>query len=99
MAVNKRKNINKKDISFHISKKVGLPISYAEKILDDTISIFSDILRNNHKLKITNFGTFIKLAKNQRLGRNPKNKKEYLIKPRNVVSFKPSKNLKEKINK
>ena len=48
--------------------------------------------------KISNFGTFILRHKKSRIGRNPKTKKEAIISERNVILFKPSKFLKNKIN-
>ena len=50
------------------------------------------------KVKISNFGTFILRHKKPRIGRNPKTKKETIISERNVILFKPSKFLKNKIN-
>ena len=57
----------------------------------------SEIIKSN-KVKITSLGTFSVLHKKERIGRNPKTKKEAFISERNVVLFKPSKFLKNKIN-
>ena len=52
-----------------------------------------------HKVvKISNFGTFHIRFKKSRVGRNPKTKEEKIIKERNVVLFKPSKDFKNFIN-
>ena len=56
-----------------------------------------DLLKNK-KVKISNFGTFILKKKNKRIGRNPKTKEEKIISERNVILFKPSKELKNYIN-
>ena len=53
---------------------------------------------NGSKVKISNFGTFILRYKKSRIGRNPKTKKEAIISERNVILFKPSKFLKNRIN-
>ena len=50
------------------------------------------------KVKIAKFGTFILRKKNERIGRNPKTKEEKIISERNVILFKPSKELKQFIN-
>ena len=42
---------------------------------------------------------FVLRNKKARVGRNPKTKEEKIISERNVVLFKPSKELKEYINK
>ena len=56
-------------------------------------------LKENGKVKISNFGTFTLREKKQRLGRNPKTKENKIISERNVILFKASKEFKEYINK
>ena len=41
-------------------------------------------------LSINNIGSFKIKKKNERIGRNPKTKEEYIIKSRRVISFKKS---------
>ena len=53
----------------------------------------------NKKVKIAKFGTFQVRYKKSRIGRNPKTKEKKIISERKVVLFKPSKELKKKINK
>ena len=50
------------------------------------------------KLKISNFGTFVIKNKKSRPGYNFKTKEKKIIKERNVVLFKPSKEFKKHIN-
>ena len=47
---------------------------------------------------IRNFGRFVLHKKKERIGRNPKTKKEYKIAKRYAVTFYPAKNLKQSIN-
>ena len=54
---------------------------------------------NNKELNIKNFGTFKTINKNERLGRNPKNKKIYKIAARKSLSFIISKKFNDEINK
>ena len=49
--------------------------------------------------KISSFGTFKRHDKKQRVGRNPKTKKEAVISARSVISFRTSIFLKDKVNK
>jgi len=51
-----------------------------------------------HFFLASNFGTFHIRFKKSRVGRNPKTKEEKIIKERNVVLFKPSKDFKNFIN-
>ena len=67
-------------------------------MLEDFFSILIEELIQNKKVKISNFGTFILRYKKSRLGRNPKTLKQSIISERNVILFKPSKDLKNFIN-
>ena len=96
MAKSKKDNLTKKDISKKINSKTGLPNSYSNKITDDFIDILK-ILIKNKEINIKNFATFKTIYKNERLGRNPKNKKIYKIKARKTLSFIISKKLSDKI--
>ena len=96
MAKSKKDNLTKKDISKKINSKTGLPNSYSNKITDDFVDILK-ILIKNKEINIKNFATFKTIYKNERLGRNPKNKKIYKIKARKTLSFIISKKLSDKM--
>jgi nucleoid DNA-binding protein len=53
-----RENIHKKNIINNIFREIGLPASYAAKIVDDIISILISNIIAEKKIKIKNFGTF-----------------------------------------
>jgi integration host factor subunit alpha len=91
-------NFKKKDIIKNISLKTGISFLYSAQIVDNVISILITNLKLNKKIKIKNFGIFDLLKKNQRIGRNPKNKNKYEISERIVITFKASDVLKKKIN-
>ena len=93
----KKTQLTKKDISKKINSKIGLSKSYTNRITDNLIFILKDLIKND-EINIKNFGTFSITNKDQRVGRNPKNKKTYLIKARKSLSFKISNNFNKKIN-
>tara|TARA_B100001250_G_C19446308_1_gene633977 strand:- start:379 stop:672 length:294 start_codon:yes stop_codon:yes gene_type:complete len=93
-----RQNLTKKEIINSIYMQLGYSKKLIENILEDMFEIILESLKNNSKVKISNFGTFILRYKKSRIGRNPKTKKEAVISGRNVILFKPSKFLKNKIN-
>ena len=78
--------------------QLGFSKKVSENILEDLLSIILDELKINKKVKIPKFGTFILRHKNSRIGRNPKTMEKKLIPERNVILFKPSKDLKKYIN-
>jgi len=93
----KKSNLTKKNISKVIHLKIGLSAKKVDLIVDDFIQILKYLIRNK-ELNIKNFGTFKIIYKNERVGRNPKNKKNYMIKARKSLSFRISKKLNNKIN-
>ena len=93
-----RINLTKKDLVNSIYLQIGYSKKIAENLLEDFFEVIFESLKNNKKVKISNFGTFIVREKNSRLGRNPKTKESKLISKRNVILFRPSKELKKKIN-
>ena len=94
----KRDNISRDTVHREIYSRLGLPITFSEKILEYIIEIITDGLNRNSKVKISGFGTFKIITKKSRIGRNPKTKEEHEIKARKVVVFYPSKEVKRKIN-
>ncbi len=93
-----RQNLTKKEIVNSIYMQLGFSKKLIENLLEDIFEVLFDSLKQKGKVKISNFGTFILRHKKSRIGRNPKTKKETLISERNVILFKPSKYLKNKIN-
>ena len=93
-----RQNLTKKEIINSIYMQLGFSKKLIETVLEDIFDILLENIQENGKVKISNFGTFILRHKKSRLGRNPKTKKEAIISQRNVILFKPSKYLKNKIN-
>jgi len=98
MKILSRNNIQKKKIANNIFNTIGIPTSYAVKLVSDVFSILiSNVIIKNH-IKIKNFGTFNLKKKTKRIGRNPKNKMKYEIVERNVLIFKAATHLNRKIN-
>tara|TARA_B110000211_G_C13985307_1_gene511414 strand:+ start:19 stop:336 length:318 start_codon:yes stop_codon:yes gene_type:complete len=95
---NKKKNLIKEDIVKNIFDKIGIPSFFTTKIVDDLLRILITTLASKKIIKIKNFGTFMTKIKNERLGRNPKNKDVYVINKRIVATFSASNYLKIKTN-
>jgi len=94
-----RINLTKKDIVNSIYMQIGFSKKISEVLLEDIFNIIFQNIISKKKVKIAKFGTFIIRKKKERIGRNPKTKEEKIISERNVILFKPSKELKEYINK
>jgi integration host factor subunit alpha len=93
-----KRNFKRKNLSIKINKKIGFSKNFSSKIVDSFFNILTRELSKSSNIKITSFGTFSVKKKNERIGRNPKTKIEVKIPSRKVITFKPSKQIKEKIN-
>ena len=96
MVETKKITLTKKDISKKINLRTGLSNIYTKEIIDDLIAILKHLIKKR-EISIKNFASFKTINKNERVGRNPKNKKTYTIKARRSLSFIISKNLSAKI--
>lgn len=90
--------MTKNDLIIEIVENIGYSRVEAQKMVDDFFEEIKDALIRDNQVKISGFGIFEIAHKKERIGRNPKNKVEATIKARNVVKFRPSNKLKEKIN-
>jgi len=93
-----RINLTKKDIVNSLYMQIGYSKKISENLFEDVFELILDNLKKHKTVKIAKFGTFILREKKSRIGRNPKTKEKKLISQRKVVLFKPSKELKKKVN-
>ena len=94
-----RINLTKKEIVNSIYMQIGFSKKISEILIEDILNNITEGLKKKKKIKISNFGTFSLRTKKSRVGRNPKTKEKKIISERNVILFKPSKDLKTYINK
>jgi len=92
-------DLNKSNISKQISSRIGFSKLYSDKITDNLIIVLKNLTNEKSNIKIKNFGTFKILLKNERIGRNPKSKKEYKIRSRKSVTFSSSSKITKKLDK
>jgi nucleoid DNA-binding protein len=84
----------KADIVKRIAESLKLKDKDALAIVDEIIVAMKKVVAEQNRLEIRDFGVFQTKVRKQRLGRNPKDKKEYPIPPRRVVTFKMGKEMK-----
>lgn len=85
----------KADIVKEISSGLNRKDSEALIVVDKIIESIKDIILEDRRLEIRDFGVFQVKERKPRIGRNPKNKVAYPIPPHSVVTFKPGKDMKE----
>ena len=93
-----RINLTKKDIVNAIYMQIGYSKKISETLLEEFFEILLFNLIKYKQVKLSKFGTFSLKYKKERIGRNPKTKVNAVIKQRNVITFKASKELKKYIN-
>ena len=94
-----KKNFTKRNISSKIYQNLGFSKNFSDTLVDDFFETLISELAVSNKIKISSFGTFQVVNKKERIGRNPKTKVETKIVARKVVKFKPSKAIREKLNR
>ena len=92
------KSLKKKDLVNNLSLKTGFSLNYSKKVIDDFIEIIIQNIKSG-ELILKNFGSFKIIYKNERIGRNAKTKKKFLICSRKTISFIPSKKISDNLNK
>ncbi len=93
-----KSNLTRKELAETVSEKLGYPRSTCSDIVDSLFGLMKSTLTAGEAIKIVHFGTFTLRDKNPRNGRNPRTGESILIKKRKMVSFKPSKKLRERVN-
>jgi|TARA_Y100000031_G_C8039635_1_gene301067 integration host factor subunit alpha len=88
----------KVDIVRAIQLETGLQFGEAEQLVNELLEIMKQTLENGEDVLITGLGKFQLRQKTSRPGRDPKNKQDYTISARQVVTFRPSKVWRDEIN-
>jgi integration host factor subunit alpha len=94
-----RKTLTRQDISEALYRDVGLSKHESALMLETVLEHISNALIDGEIVKLSSFGTFTSRQKRERIGRNPKTGVAATINARRVISFKPSKLMKARINK
>ncbi len=70
----------------------------SQKLVDKLLGIIKDTLVNGEDVLVSGFGKFCVKQKSERRGRNPATGGDMMLAPRNVVTFRCSGKLREKVN-
>jgi integration host factor subunit beta len=90
--------VNKSDIINLVNEKNNLELSDIEYSIKKIINYMSENLYQGERIEIRGFGTFSLHTHRSRLARNPKTGDKIALERRNTVHFKPSKELKSRVN-
>ena len=90
--------VNRSDIINSVSKANNLNYSDIEFSIKKLIDFMSSNLYRAERIEIRGFGTFCLHTHRSRIARNPKTGEKIALERRNTVHFKPSKELKSRVN-
>lgn len=90
--------MKKSEIIATIANNHGMSQQKAKAIYDDIFGLLAQGLTQSEIVQIKDFGTFERVNRAERMGRNPKTGEQMLIKASKSVKFKPSKAIKDKLN-
>jgi integration host factor subunit alpha len=91
------KTLTRMDLSEAVFREVGLSRNESADLVESVLSHVSDALAGGETVKISSFGTFAVRDKGARVGRNPKTGEEVPIRPRRVLTFRPSHLMKDRV--
>ena len=91
--------MTKKQIVQMISDKTGLTQLQTKDIVDLTFEAIVNTLLEEGRIELRNFGVFEVKQRKARKARNPRTGDRVDVPPKNVVTFKPGKEMEEKVRK
>lgn len=91
--------MNKSELIAAVAQRAGVTKKDAECTVNATFELIAAQLAAGEKVQLAGFGGFEVKTREARVGRNPRTKEAIQIPPAKTPVFKPSKNLKEAIEK
>jgi DNA-binding protein HU-beta len=90
--------MTKAELVAQIAKDAGITKAAAATAVNSFLgNITKELKKKDGKVTIIGFGTFAKIRRKARQGRNPQTGESIKIKASNTVKFKPGKKLKESV--
>lgn len=91
--------MTKADFINNLAAKLNVTKAEADNVFVAVFDTLTEVLVNQDKMIVPDFGTFSTKIREEKTGRNPATGKEMLIPRAVVANFKPAPKLKEKLNK
>ena len=94
----KQGSVTRKELVLSLTGKLGFTQRHSARIVDVVFRIMRDAMAAGESIKLVGFGTLSVRDKSPRRGRNPRTGETLTISRRQMVSFRPSKRLRERLN-
>jgi nucleoid DNA-binding protein len=89
--------VTKKEIVRQISERLDLTQLKTKEIVQQTFDAIVETLLQDGRIELRNFGVFEVKRRKARKARNPKTGEKVNVPPKNVVTFKPGKEMEERV--
>lgn len=89
--------MTKKQIVQHIAEKVGVTQGQAQEIIQSVFDGITDTLVREGRIELRNFGIFEVRKRQARKARNPRTGQVVKVPARIVVTFKPGREMQERV--
>jgi nucleoid DNA-binding protein len=89
--------VTKKEIVKQISEEIGLTQLKTKEIVQKTFDAIVETLIRETRIELRNFGVFEVKRRKARKARNPRTGEKVDVEPKNVVTFKPGKEMEERV--
>jgi integration host factor subunit beta len=91
--------VTKKEIVKQISERIGLTQLKTKDIVQQTFDAIVDTLIEVGRIELRNFGVFEVKMRKARKARNPRTGERVDVEPKKVVTFKPGKEMEDRVRK
>lgn len=89
--------VTKKEIVKTISEKLGMTQLKTKEIVQQTFDAIVETLLEERRIELRNFGVFEVKRRKPRKARNPRTGERVDVEAKNVVTFKPGKEMEERV--
>lgn len=96
--MSKLKNLTRAELADAVFRRLGVTQTEANRLVDQLLDEMTQAMVGGGAVKVAGFGTFTAKMMGKRIGRNPKTGEEVAIEPHYAARFKPSQELRERVD-